>query len=359
MGSGKRCREGRVIGKADAQPGLVVGPQVGQRIVLPVGGIACQCYGISLPNCLIGSGLGSRRSVVGDSDDDLISYRHIDSIIDGKREVNGGAGVDLGSGKRCREGRVIGKADAQPRLVVGPQVGQRIVLPVGGVACQCYGISLFDCLVGSGVYSRRGVVGRRIEFPLEDPGAGLLDCKDIVAGNLELYLHGELFAGFDTVQALELAMYHGEVRAQLFHLLIAQEERPWGHVVGGGKNRVCGNRHSLYRIAAGRLGVDGDAKDVFDTRLAQIDLLRHRERIGIGDQILADLGIDVVCVVVAGQRIKTDSYAVGKFVRVVGMNQHPHRCHRVVDAVEVAFGKGAEIPQACVHLLERLVDAVL
>ena len=61
----------------------------------------------------------------------------------------------------------------------------------------------------------------------------------------------------------------------------------------------------------------------------------------------------------AADRIKTHSDAVGQFVRVVGMHQHPHLGRQVIDAIKVAFGEGAEVPQAGVHLLEGLIDAVL
>ena len=52
----------------------------------------------------------------------------------------------------------------------------------------------------------------------EDPGAGLLDRQDVVAGDLELDLDGELFAGSDAVQHLEVVVDRFEMAAQLVQL---------------------------------------------------------------------------------------------------------------------------------------------
>ena len=121
--------------------------------------------------------------------------------------------------------------------------------------------------------------------------------------------------------------------AQLIQLVVAHQELPRRRLVGGGKNGVC-------------------------TVRVQHDFLRHRVRLGIGDQILADLRVDVVSPVSAVEGVEADSHAVGQLVRVVGMHQDPHRGLQVVDAMEVAFRECAEVPQAGVHLFEGFGDAI-
>ena len=81
--------------------------------------------------------------------------------------------------------------------------------------------------------------------------------------------------------------------------------------------------------------------------------------LGISRQVFADLSVHVVVPVQVADRIKTHSDAVGQFVRVVRMHQHPHLGRQVIDAIKVAFGEGAEVPQAGEHPLEGLVDAIL
>ena len=82
-------------------------------------------------------------------------------------------------------------------------------------------------------------------------------------------------------------------------------------------------------------------------------------RVWVGDKIFSELGVEVEGIVTAEYRIEADGDAVGEFVRVVGMHQHSHRCRHVIDAMEFAFGERAEVPQAGIHLFERLGDAVL
>ena len=122
--------------------------------------------------------------------------------------------------------------------------------------------------------------------------------------------------------------------AQLIQLRVTHQELPWRHLVGGPQDGVT-------------------------TGLEQQDLLRHRVGFGIGDQILTELRVDVVSLVSAGDGIEADSDAVGQLVGIVGMHQHPHLGRYVINAMEVAFGEGAEGPQAGKHPLEGLVDAVL
>ena len=67
----------------------------------------------------------------------------------------------------------------------------------------------------------------------ENPGAGLLDRQDIVAGDLELDLHGERFIGRGVVQHREPLMDHSEVIAQLYQLRVTHQEFPRLHQIGG------------------------------------------------------------------------------------------------------------------------------
>ena len=129
-------------------------------------------------------------------------------------------------------------------------------------------------------------------------------------------------------------MDHGKVVPQLIQLVAAHEELPRRRLVGGGKNGVT-------------------------TARIQPDLFRHRVRLGIGDQVLADLTVDVVAPVSAVEGVEADSHTVDQLVRVVGMHQDPHRGHQVVDAMKLPFRECPEGPQAGEHLLERLVDALL
>ena len=64
-------------------------------------------------------------------------------------------------------------------------------------------------------------------------------------------------------------------------------------------------------------------------------------RVRIGDQVLADRTVDVVVDVVAIQGVEGDNDAVGQFVLVARMHQNPHCSGQVIDAMVVAFGKGA------------------
>ena len=67
----------------------------------------------------------------------------------------------------------------------------------------------------------------------EDPGPGLLDRQDIVAGDLELDLHGERFVGFRLVQVLEAMVDGKEVVVQQEQLIITHEALPRRHLIGG------------------------------------------------------------------------------------------------------------------------------
>ena len=82
-------------------------------------------------------------------------------------------------------------------------------------------------------------------------------------------------------------------------------------------------------------------------------------RVRIGDQILAYLRVDVVARVFIVDGVEADSDAVGQFVLIAGVHQDPHRGRQVVDAVEVAFDEGAEVPETGVHLLEGLGEILL
>ena len=82
-------------------------------------------------------------------------------------------------------------------------------------------------------------------------------------------------------------------------------------------------------------------------------------RLRIGDQILAELCVDVVGTFAAGPGIKADGHAVGQLIGEVGMHQHSHGRRQMIDAMELALCERPEGPQTREHLLERLVDAVL
>ena len=88
----------------------------------------------------------------------------------------------------------------------------------------------------------------------------------------------------------------------------------------------------------------------------QMEFLGHRVGFGVSDQILADLGVDVVPddFVLLVERVEAHGHTVGQLVGEVGMHQHSHRGCGVVDAMELAFGEGAEVPEAGVDLLEGL-----
>ena len=91
------------------------------------------------------------------------------------------------------------------------------------------------------------------------------------------------------------------------------------------------------------LAVLADARDQ--------ELLGHGPRLGVGHQVLADLGVDVE----AGPARVVDVLgvrdAVGELVVLVGMQEHAHRGDEVIDAIELALLVGAEVPQAGEHLL--------
>ena len=91
----------------------------------------------------------------------------------------------------------------------------------------------------------------------------------------------------------------------------------------------------------------------------QQDFLRHRVGVGIGDQVLANLRVDVVAPVFVEDGVKANGHSIGQLVGVVGMHQHTHRRRQVINAVEFTLRKGPEVPQAGVHLFERLGNAIL
>ena len=99
------------------------------------------------------------------------------------------------------------------------------------------------------------------------PEAGLLDRQDIFTGDLELDLHGERFSGCGVVQPLEVGMDHGKVVPPLIQVRVAHQKFSRLHQVGGGKD-------------------DGAV-------LAQQEFLWCRVGLGIGDQILTELRVDV------------------------------------------------------------------
>ena len=167
----------------------------------------------------------------------------------------------------------------------------------------------------------------------EDPGAGLLDGQDVVAGDLVFDLDGELFTLRDAVQRREPLMNRGEMHVQLIQLFLGHQQLPGRSLVGERDNGV-------------------------GAIVVRQDFLRRRVRVGIGDQVLADLTVEVVAVLPAVGGVNADGDAVDQLVLVVGMHQHAHGRGQVVDAVELPFREGAEVPQAGVGLLQGLVDPV-
>ena len=91
----------------------------------------------------------------------------------------------------------------------------------------------------------------------------------------------------------------------------------------------------------------------------QQEFLRYGVGLGISHQVFANLRVHVVVPVSAVDGVKADDDAIGQFVLVVGMDQHPHRRRQVIDAMEVAFDEGAEVPQAGPHLFEGFGNAIL
>ncbi len=89
-----------------------------------------------------------------------------------------------------------------------------------------------------------------IDLGAEDPGAGLLDRQDIVPGDLELDLHGERFTGCRVVQTLEVVVDRLKMLSYLAQLVIAHQEFPRRHLVGGRKDGVRGEtKCGLNRIS--------------------------------------------------------------------------------------------------------------
>ena len=77
-----------------------------------------------------------------------------------KRKGDSGIRVHLGRSKRGREGCRIIQRDVQIILIVGPLIGQSIIVGVRGRSGQRHRSAFLDGLVGSGVDSRH-VVDRR------------------------------------------------------------------------------------------------------------------------------------------------------------------------------------------------------
>ena len=126
----------------------------------------------------------------------------------------------------------------------------------------------------------------------------------------------------------------GEVPAQLIQLRVTHQECSRLHQVGGPKN-------GIYTV------------------LIQQEFLRHRVRLGIGHQILAELAVHVVGPVPTSGEVKADGNAVDQFVLVAGVDQDAHRGRQVINAMKVALGEGAEGPQTGEHLFQRLGQVIL
>ena len=124
-----------------------------------------------------------------------------------------------------------------------------------------------------------------------------------------------------------------EVAAQLEQLGVGHQERVGGREAGAGQ----------HGGGAGR---------------TQQELFGLRMRLGIGDQVLAHLRVEVVGAVLEGDGVVADRHAVDPFIGVVRVHEHAHRDGRVVDPLEVALHEGAVVPEAGPHRLDRLVDAV-
>ena len=84
-------------------------------------------------------------------------------------------------------------------------------------------------------------------------------------------------------------MDRGQVTAQLCHLRGLHDQLSPLHLVGEDEDFVAAVRQ-------------------------QQDFLRHRELVGIGDQVLANLRVDVVDVVSVAKRVIADGYPVGQLV---------------------------------------------
>ena len=187
---------------------------------------------------------------------------------------------------------------------------------------------------------RRGDVGEaRHEAPRsgagKDPRPGLLDGQRVVARDLELDLHRERLVFGGCVQLFEGGVDGFQAAAQLPQLHTGHEELAGFSLVGGVEH---------LRIAIQR---------------REQQFLRYRVLLWIGDEVLADLAVDVVVRLPIRDRVEADGHAIDLLVRIVGMDQHPHGRRQVIDAVELPFAERPEVPQAGKHLLERLVDAVL
>ena len=123
----------------------------------------------------------------------------------------------------------------------------------------------------------------------EDPRSGLLDRQGVVAGDLELDLHGELLALFDGVKLRELLVDRGEVPAELGQLVVGHEQMRRGNLVGERNNGV---------FAVG----------------VQQDFLWLGVGLRVGDEVLAELRVDVVGAFGAVGGIDADGHAVDWFV---------------------------------------------
>ena len=167
----------------------------------------------------------------------------------------------------------------------------------------------------------------------EDPRPGLLDGQPVLCGNLELNLNGVVIPILNPIKRFEMVMDGFEVAAQLTHLGVGHQEL------------VC-----RRQVGAGQHG--GGAGGV------QQQLLGLGVSLGIGHQVLAHLRVDVVGILLEGDGVIADRDAVDRLVGVVGVHEDAHEHGGVVNPVEVAFQKGAVIPQAGPDALDGLVDAV-
>ena len=166
--------------------------------------------------------------------------------------------------------------------------------------------------------------------PSVDPGSRLLDGERALSRDLEFDLHGELILGGNAIQTGEAGVYDLKHRVQIAEIRRRQYEFAISDLV-----------RSSY-----------DGEDAAVERVDQ-DLFRDRGRVGIRDEILTDLRVEVVVALSLVERIVRHGHAVCAFIAEVRMQQHAHRRGRVIDAEEIPLLECAKVPETRENLLDR------
>ena len=126
---------------------------------------------------------------------------------------------------------------------------------------------------------------------LIDPGPRLLYRQRPLGGDLELYLHRELFATGHAVEHAEIALNYIQQRVNLAQIGRTENALAVADLVGG--------THQRKVVAIARVDEN---------------LLRNLLRLRVGNEVLADLGIEIEVALGLIERVVRNGDTIGLFI---------------------------------------------